>query len=693
MEINFEYSAAWLLLLLPAIGVLVWWMYWAKNRGKDQYSGWSKGLRSAVSALRLLAFLVLAFLLLKPFIIDLIYDEEKPKLLLYSDVSKSVNDADQKKTSTLFDAVHEEFGTSFDIEKINFSGNANRGSDSAYLDQYATNYQALVEAVNEDFYNQNISAVMVATDGLVTEGLDPRFVEIDARAPLFTIALGDTALKPDFELIEVLHNKLVYLGNSFEVKARINATRLKSSMANVTLSYKDEVINTQTIDVQNAQETFEVSFLVEAKNVGLNQFQIAIDSEAKEQNLANNASDFFVDVLDSRTQILIIAKAPHPDVGAIKRAIENNDQYEVTTTLLESWDGNVNSADLVVLHGIPTDVNDMNKVKVIRDQQLPVLAVATAQISPLHFNRLDFGLQIEANRIQMDDVGAWVNSDFNLFSIPNESNLDRFPPMSVIFSDFKFSGDVSSALFQRVGSIKSDKSLLVLSNSSGWKKGVLMGEGWWRWRLFERMKFANSTSEFWTDQVMVKLVQYLALRQKRERLLVEGPRKAMEGESIRFSAEYYNQSYELVNSATVNLSVVDSSGNTFEYRFKPKDEAYEANLGSLPVGNYEWNATADDGNQSFTSSGEFTVVMNRAEFACVSADHGFLERWSSAAGGTMVYPNSESVSEIIAGLERAQPIIHTSRDWIDIIEWKWIVFFVTILLAVEWFLRKYNGSY
>ena len=79
-----------------------------------------------------------------------------------------------------------------------------------------------------------------------------------------------------------------------------------------------------------------------------------------------------------------------------------------------------------------------------------------------------------------------------------------------------------------------------------------------------------------------------------------------------------------------------------------------------------------------------TVVMNRAEFARVSADHGFLERWSSAAGGTMVYPNSESVSEIIAGLERAQPIIHTLREWIDIIEWKWIVFFVTILLAVEW---------
>ena len=126
---------------------------------------------------------------------------------------------------------------------------------------------------------------------------------------------------------------------------------------------------------------------------------------------------------------------------------------------------------------------------------------------------------------------------------------------------------------------------------------------------------------------------------------------------------------------------------------KPKDAAYEANLGSLPVGNYKWIATADDGNQSFTSSSEFTVVMNRAEFARVSADHGFLERWSSAAGGTMVYPNSESVSEIIAGLERAQPIIHTSREWIDIIEWKWIVFFVTVLLAVEWFLRKYNGSY
>ena len=36
----------------------------------------------------------------------------------------------------------------------------------------------------------------------------------------------------------------------------------------------------------------------------------------------NNVKDVFVDIIDGRQKILLLANAPHPDLGAIKNAIE-----------------------------------------------------------------------------------------------------------------------------------------------------------------------------------------------------------------------------------------------------------------------------------------------------------------------------------------------------------------------------------
>ena len=51
--------------------------------------------------------------------------------------------------------------------------------------------------------------------------------------------------------------------------------------------------------------------------------------------------EFFIDILDNKQQILILAKAPHPDIAAMQSALEKNVNYEVKSMLVSDYDGEV----------------------------------------------------------------------------------------------------------------------------------------------------------------------------------------------------------------------------------------------------------------------------------------------------------------------------------------------------------------
>src|SRR5690606_22746623 len=179
--------------------------------------------------------------------------------------------------------------------------------------------------------------------------------------------------------------------------------------------------------------------------------------------------------------------------------------------------------------------------------------------------------------------------------------------------------------------------------------------------------------EEWTDAVIVKTVQFLALKQKRTRLNVTAPEKVAEGQQVIFEAEYYNQSYELNNEADLRMTVTDSLNQTLDYRFQNSNKGYRLSLGSLAPGEYVWNAIVESDGESFTQKGEFIVTENKAEFVNLIADFDFLEQWVSRNNGKVFYSENQlSMVDQLMQLETAKPIIHTSKEWESIIDWKWI---------------------
>ena len=77
----------------------------------------------------------------------------------------------------------------------------------------------------------------------------------------------------------------------------------------------------------------------------------------------------------------------------------------------------------------------------------------------------------------------------------------------------------------------------------------------------------------------------------------------------------------------------------------------------------------------------------------MTADFGLLRKWAASTGGKFYdYNEISSVADDISRQE-AQSIIHSDESFNPLINLKLFFFFLLLLISLEWFTRKYLGSY
>ena len=60
----------------------------------------------------------------------------------------------------------------------------------------------------------------------------------------------------------------------------------------------------------------------------------------------------------------------------------------------------------------------------------------------------------------------------------------------------------------------------------------------------------------------------------------------------------------------------------------------------------------------------------------------------------MVFPSElDSLPSIIAGKDEVKPVLYSNLKTRSVINLKWIFWLLIALLGVEWFTRRYKGSY
>ncbi|MCB0402656.1 MAG: hypothetical protein KDD41_11270 [Flavobacteriales bacterium] len=690
IKIVTEYSLWFTLVCLLLGAVYASVLYFREDRLKEA----GKWVNRVLFALRFVLVSVLAFLLLGPFVKTLFNKVEKPVIILAQDNSSSILlNKDSSYYSTEYpkqlEALKTELEEDYEVKLYTF-GQTVRDDQSIDFSEKVTDLSVVFEEVNNRFYNRNVGALIVATDGIFNQGSNPVF-GADYEFPVYTIALGDTALQKDIILKEALHNKITFLGNEFPVEINAEVVQCQGDQTRLTVTRQGKELFSKSYEISGKQMSINESVLLDAGEVGMQHYRVTFSSVEGEISRVNNAKDIYIEVLDGRQNVLILASAPHPDIKALKLSIESNENYKVTTQLINEFDGQFKSYSMVIVHQPTAQMQAV--LQKLRDARVPALHILGNQTALAQFNALNVGLSIKNSGNKSNEIQAVAAPQFPLFTISGKTGkmISQLPPVSGPFGQYGLQTNAYVLLYQKIGSVTTESPLFVFFQDDDYKSAVFAGEGLWRWRMQDYLK-NNQTESF--DELINKTVQFLSVREDKSKFRIITKNEYFENEEILINAELYNESYELINEPEINIDLTEEGGARYKFAFSKTTNAYVLNAGLLPVGFYHYTATVRLGDKEYQENGRINIRKLLLEANNTVADHQLLQNIAQKFAGEMFLPTQTGqVAEKIRGNTNIASVIYEEKDLKEIINLKWIFFVLLALVSLEWFLRKRNGAY
>jgi len=683
----FDYSPAYFIVCLLLGGGYAWLLYSAK------YS-WGRTLNRVMFALRALLASALFILLLGPVLRQTTNFNEKPTLVFLVDNSRSVKEtADTARLlADLRLAAEALRKNDLEIEWSSLSG-----PDDNFLFTYSNSeLAAALKQTTNRYEGRNLAGVVLVSDGIYNNGVSPLFLPL--RVPVYSVGVGDTVQRADLVLRNVAYNRVVYQGNKFPLRAEVGIMGLSNETVTVSIRQQGAVLQQQSKAVGN-QSLVDFDFQLDAKSQGIQRLEIMVARNPKEQNPDNNRATAFVEVVEGKKKVLVLAASPHPDIKTLRTVIEKNPNYEFLVHIPGIQEQRFASLDpkeidLLIAHQAPdVPARTVNLLQRFMKANVPVFFIIGRQSQLRSLPAIGFPIAFESHG-QRDDVQPVLNPVFQDFTFSEEVNsrVARFAPVSVPFGKFSLSMSVKPVLFQEIGSLVTDRPLLFTTELEGRKIGMFLGDGLWKWRLGE---FQETGKSLGFDELMSKYLQYLSTQDDRRRFRAFPVQHefSSDGPAV-IESQVYNELFEPVygNAVEIELRGENNKPVTYRYVIGP-GTASRYRIGGLPEGVYKFTASTEVNGKKESARGEFLVVEQNQELRNLTADFGLLRKLAEATEGKF-YRDSE-ITRLASDLstQKLPLTIHSEENFNPIINIKAVFFLLLLLVSMEWFLRKFAGSY
>ncbi len=650
------------------------YLYKVKNQSK---------LYWFLAFLRFISLFSIFLLLINPIISRKITEIKKTPLPIVIDNSKSISELKAtKEASELYQKIdkNKEIAEKYDVqlfsfddefkslEELDFKGN------QSHIDGVAKNLKQL--------YRNTNYPVVLFTDGNQTMGNDYVF-SFQENTSVLPVVLGDTTTIFDLKINQINVNKYAFLKNKFPVEVFLQYNGNQPISTIFSIQNGNQTIHKQTVSFSKDKRAQSISVLLNADKVGIAKYKAIISSNVKEKNTVNNAKNFAVEVIDQRSEIALISAINHPDLSALKRSIEVNQQRKVSIFKPNEIKSLQNYNVLILYQPNTTfkTVFEQNK-----SAQLNTFIITGTATDFNFLNQAQNDLLFKMSA-QKEDYLATFESNFNLFSQSN-IGFENFPPLEHKFGTIAAKSNVNTLLSARIRNIQLQNPLLTFTENGSKRNAYLLGENIWKWRLENNLnKKSFEDFDLFTD----KIIQFLVTNASKKNLNVTYESFYNSGESIEIIAEYFNKNYEFDEKSQLTIQVVNSKTKVSKkYDLLKSSNNFKVNLDGLEAGNYSFRVTEKQSNSSF--SGSFEVLDFEIEKQFVNPDKSRLEQLASNTNGTIFYPNQ--IDNLIKSLlenENYIPIQKATIKKSPLIDWIWLLILAIITLATEWFVRKYNG--
>lgn len=689
MSLLFTYHPAWLLLAVVIAFAYTFFLY-RKDRLLAEVHVY---IRWLLASFRFVSVFAILFLLLGLILENFTERKERPLLFIANDNSASIllnKDSTYYKTTYLKDLANFTDGLqeNFEVIKYDFSTEITPNFSGDFSGK-STDLSLVFNTIFDQYTNRNIGGVVLASDGVYNTGSNPVYaIARKSFIPIFTIGLGDTNLVKDARIADVIHNDIAFLGNDFPIEVSVSQSMCKGEKAVVSIFDGDQLVKQERVAFSEDESQFKLKFTAKANRIGFRKYRAEITELNGEFSVTNNSANFYIEVIDGRQKILLTYQAPHPDVAALQSVVESNKNYDAELKQIDEITS-LSGYDLVIIHNYSSGNKILNDY--IEKGSGPVFFIVGVQSDLNALNKLQLGFNGRFSGVE--DVSYSSNSAFKEILVAPKSiqYLSNAPPLQAPFGSVEFSGAIDVLAYQKVGNIVLDMPLIYFSQKLDSRFGVIMGEGIWRWRLYEQMK--NQSTTGFAD-FFGKIITYLAVKENKDPFRIQLDNEFTENDPIIIGAELYNKSFDLINDPEVKFVYINDKGEEFESFFVRTANAYQLDLGKLSQGFYTWTASTAFQDKSYQKTGSFIVREVKIEYLNTVANHRLLNAIAENSGGGFYFPNDLTTLETeLKSRDDMVTVVYKEKQYDDLIDYKWVFFVLLLLVSVEWFMRKFQGAY
>lgn len=595
---------------------------------------------------------------------------------------------------------------------------------------------AISQAV-EGQRGRSTSAIILVSDGHVTEGLSLEqagALAASERLPVFVIKTGSELPPPNIQLVELLADSTVMVGDQVRVMARVRwqvgeSDGVRQGRPTVRLVDGDggRVLSEQQLAVSAGQGSEQLDLVFTATEAGLRRLRVEIDSIPGEVNLNDNVAETSVDVRDDSFRVLLVQGAPSYEFRFLKHLLERATNRDGSRPLVELIsvlqtgdpryadqdraarrlppvdDETLERLDLIILSDC--DPNGLGRVLQSRIVDLVVRKGTSLLIiaGPNHLPQslantpLESVLPVDPN-IVMSPSSAEQPKGWQLTglgrSVPNlqigdsEDVWNRAPPLYWLarVSKLRPGARVLLQADRDIGGAES--APIVISQLAG------SGQVWLQltdetFRLRAADFDANLYERYWLQLVR-------ALSQGRQvsggdeaELDIEG-QQFSQGTAIPFSV-LLGSELAAAAGGQVQIAVTDSKGKstTFQGAAEAAGRGYAGLIQGLSPGNYR-AVLASPLGPADPPSDTFTITATDQELTETTVDLPALERLAAATGG-QVLEVGESLGRLPDLLPKGRAVRIRALE--PLIVWNhWFVCCLLFsLLSLQWILRRRFG--
>lgn len=569
----------------------------------------------------------------------------------------------------------------------------------------STNFSNIFKNLNQS--DKNIASVTIISDGVITEGATPIYTAEKSGIPVFTVGIGDSTKKNDIEIKNIIHNDFIYSETQTTILATILNRGFSGRSIIANLFDGNQLLEQKNIILDNSGVN-SVSFDYMPKQSGEKKLSIKINTLDGEATFLNNQKVFYINVLSNKINVLLISGSPSPDLTFIKNVLLNDNNLRVNTLtqisagnfLEQNANTKLDSADVIYMIGYPDNTvseDFFNQVvNKLENKNTPLFFILTSEVSTTKLSRLKnilpFSIQrIENNYLQVQpEIQASEINNPIVQSNP-VSEWNNLPPVEqpFILATVKPESKIISKVRIGIGNTPRNNPLIVSRNFGSKRSIGILAKDIWRWKL----QTANKNLSLF-DNFIINSTRWLNAPEDKKRVKIVTSKKLYSsGETVEFSAQVYDESFNPVNGAEVKVNINNNELKSELILNSLGNGLYEGNYFPNKNGDFFFNGTAILDNKLLGSDkGTFNVGDVDIELIDARMNYEFLSLLSNQTKGKYFNPNQidellNELNKINLKASKEKLITSEIRLWSD----EWFLIIIILLFATEWFLRKRSG--